>query len=161
MIIDTSNIQIICIFQKNLYLSNRVSTHIININEGSHTKLIGYKCNCITNFKALQVSKKKLRYVWLKNSLYTNLTFARSMWQIISNKQFNCSIEKNNPIGISFITNKVDINRKVYEVYYCYSYKFEKQYKFKEVIWGRKYIIYNMKNYNTVIQEFFSSEIII
>lgn len=89
------------------------------------------------------------------------MTFARSMWQIVSNKQFNYNIKKNNPIGISFITNKIDIDRQIYELYYCYYHKFEKEYKFHEIIWGRKYIINNLSNYSTVIQEFFSPEIII
>jgi len=89
------------------------------------------------------------------------MTFARSMWQIISNKQFNYNIKKDNPIGISFVNNKVDIYRKIHELYYCYHYKFEKQNQFYEVIWGRKYIIRNLDNYSTVIQEFFSPEIII
>ena len=83
------------------------------------------------------------------------------MWQIMNTKQFHYNVKKNNPIGISFINNKVDIYRKIYELYYCYCYKFEKQNQFNGVIWGRKYIIKNLDNYSTVIQEFFSPEIII
>lgn len=83
------------------------------------------------------------------------------MWQIVSNEQFNYNIKKDNPIGISFISNKVDIYRKIYELYYCYHYKLEKSNQFDKVLWGRKYIIKNLDNYSTVIQEFFSPEIII
>lgn len=159
MLMNTINIQIICIFRRNVYLSNQILPSIINLNEGSHTKLIGYKCNCIAKLKALQVSRKKIRYVWLKNSLYTNMTFARSLWLIISNKAFQYNVRENNPIGISFITNKVDIQRDIYEMYYCYYHKFEEQYQFNGILWGRKYIINNLENYSTIIQEFFSPEI--
>jgi len=59
MLINNINIQIICIIKKRSSLSNKVSTKIISLNEGSHTKLIGYKSNCITKFRSLQISKKK------------------------------------------------------------------------------------------------------
>lgn len=59
MLINNINLQIICIIQKNPYFSDQISTKIINLNEGSHTKFIGYKCNCITKLRALQISKKK------------------------------------------------------------------------------------------------------
>lgn len=60
MLFNINEIQIICIFQQNKsYFSNKVLTKIITMNEGSHTKFIGYKCNCITQLKPLQQAKKK------------------------------------------------------------------------------------------------------
>lgn len=59
MLINNINIQIICIVRKRSSLPDKVSAKIISLNEGSHTKLIGYKSNCITKFKSLQISKKK------------------------------------------------------------------------------------------------------
>ena len=160
----TSNInsmQIICIFQKNkIHLSRQISTKIVALNEGSHTKFIGYKYNCITKLKILQKSQKKIRYVWLRDSLYTNITFARSIWYVIDNEKFNINICHNKPIGLSFTKNRIDIHRNIYEIYYCYSHEFQKIFGFNKCIWGRKYIIYNFKNYSTVIQEFFSPDII-
>ena len=60
MLFNINEIQIICIFQKNkTYFSNQISTKVVTINEGSHTKFIGYKSNCITKLQPLQKSKKK------------------------------------------------------------------------------------------------------
>lgn len=160
MICNINGIQIICIFQKNkIHLSKRISTKIITLNEGSHTKLIGYKYNCITKLKVLQKSQKKMRYVWLDNSLYTSITFARSIWYIINHRTLNINVTNNYPVGLSFTKNKIDIHRNIYEIYYCYSQELQQIFKFHKGIWGRKYIIYNFKNYSTVIQEFFSPNI--
>lgn len=89
------------------------------------------------------------------------MTFARSTWHIINHKNFKYKISQHHPVGISFIRNKVDIHRKIYEIYYCYYYRVEHVNKLNEIVWGRKYIIHSFKNYNAIIQEFFSPEIII
>nr|YP_009395329.1 hypothetical protein [Polysiphonia infestans]ARW64309.1 hypothetical protein [Polysiphonia infestans] len=153
-----NQIQIICIFQKNkIPMSNKILNKITFLNEGSHTKLICYKSGYVTRLKTLQKSQQKIRYVWLKNSLYTNMTFARSIWYIINEKNFIRNIRNNYPIGLSFTQNQIDIHRKIYEMYYCYC----KKITLHKGIWGRKYIIYNFRNYSTVIQEFFLTEIIV
>nr|QVQ56696.1 hypothetical protein [Erythrocystis saccata] len=155
-------IQIICIFQKNkIHLSKKISTKFITLNEGSHTKLIGYKHNCVTKLQVLHKSQKKIRYVWLSNSLYTNMTFARSIWCVINYRNFNINIKNSNPIGLSFTQNKIDINRNIYEIYYCYSKELQEKFGLNKNIWGRKYIICNLNNYSTVIQEFFSPNVIL
>jgi len=147
--------------KKKIHLSTKISTKIVTLNEGSHTKLLSYKSNRITKLKTFQKSQQKIRYVWLQNSLYTNMTFARSIWYIINTKNFKSNINNNNPIGLSLIKNKIDIHRNIYEIYYCYCYEFQKLIGFSHGIWGRKYIINNFNNYSTVIQEFFSPEIIL
>lgn len=133
--------------------------------QGSHTKLIQYKVNSLTNIKSLQRNElsleKKLRYVWLKNSLYTNITFARSLWHLIDKNNIIENMKNNNPIGLSLIKYQIDINKKVHEIYYCYCKEFENILKIKKPIWGRKYTIINSNNFNIIIQEFFSPDIIL
>nr|YP_009399866.1 hypothetical protein [Tolypiocladia glomerulata]ARW69685.1 hypothetical protein [Tolypiocladia glomerulata] len=150
----------ICIFQKNsIYISEVIGNKFIYINDGSHTKLIQHKFNFITKIKSLQQQgkfKKKIRYVWLENSLHKNITFARSLWTIINQKSFYNNIKKNYPIGLSFIESKIDITRDIQEIYYSYCNEFEKILQFKGTIWGRKYILHSNNNYTTIIQEFFS-----
>nr|YP_009395533.1 hypothetical protein [Vertebrata isogona]ARW64571.1 hypothetical protein [Vertebrata isogona] len=133
---------------------------------GSHTKLIQYKVNSTTNIESLQrntsnVEKKKLRYVWLKNSLYTNITFARSLWNLIDQNNIIKKMKNNNPLGLSLIKHQIDINKNVHELYYCYCKEFENILQIKKPIWGRKYTIVNSNNYNIIIQEFFSPDIVL
>nr|YP_009396554.1 hypothetical protein [Vertebrata australis]ARW65740.1 hypothetical protein [Vertebrata australis] len=138
---------------------------ITSLYEGSHTRLIQYQASSIINIASLQrknyhIEKKKLRYVWLKNSLYTNITFARSLWNLIKKANIIKNIEKNSPIGLSFIKYQLDIHKKFHEIYYCYCKDFENILAIKKPIWGRKYTIINSNNYNVIIQEFFSQDII-
>nr|YP_009395737.1 hypothetical protein [Herposiphonia versicolor]ARW64717.1 hypothetical protein [Herposiphonia versicolor] len=140
----------------------------IIISEGSHTRLINYKKKDTTKLQVFQYQehkihkpKRKIRYVWLETSIYTKMTFARSLWKI---KQEDMDIQKINrqsPIGNSFINNKIDINKNIIELQYCYCKNFEKSIKSKEIILGKKYELnYNNKS-NIIIQEFFSLNIFI
>nr|YP_009122256.1 hypothetical protein [Vertebrata lanosa]AJH66014.1 hypothetical protein [Vertebrata lanosa] len=89
------------------------------------------------------------------------MTFARSLWKLINKRAIINKIKDHRPIGLSFIEYQIDINKKVHEIYYCYCKDFENILKIKKPIWGRRYKILNSKNYNIVIQEFFSPGIIL
>nr|YP_009393872.1 hypothetical protein [Polysiphonia sertularioides]ARW62434.1 hypothetical protein [Polysiphonia sertularioides] len=168
MFFYTSKIKNICILQpRKLHLITKIPVKLIAINEGSHSKLINYKLNLITKVQILQVqepsikmNKQKTRYVWLKNSLYNNLTFARSLWTIKSKNQAEKNVFTDKPIGLLLIQKKIDMTRKIYDIYYSYCNQFNETEEIKKVVWGRKYKMYNNKIYEAIIQEFFSQKII-
>nr|YP_010619034.1 hypothetical protein PNW47_pgp148 [Pterosiphonia complanata]WAX03047.1 hypothetical protein [Pterosiphonia complanata] len=160
----------ICIFQLRYNkLNNNRTSHSLQtllkitvINEGSHTRLIQYLTNQDTKIKLLQQNEKKLtiierriRYVWLETSTYTKITFARSLWKIKKKDFNNNKIQRNLPIGQSFIQSKIDINKEINELYYCYC----KELRSQEAIWGRKYKLNYEDNSSILIQEFFSKKI--
>nr|AZL88039.1 hypothetical protein [Harveyella mirabilis] len=139
---------------------------LILINEGSYTKIIQYFNNKKIKINILQKYynqsnkiNRNIRYVWLETSIYTILTFAKSLWLIVNNQELIKSIKKNFSIGLSFIDNQIDIYKNIYEIYYCYSQKFEKQLNFKGVIFGKKYTLYYKDCSFITIQEFFSPNI--
>nr|YP_009394494.1 hypothetical protein [Vertebrata thuyoides]ARW63056.1 hypothetical protein [Vertebrata thuyoides] len=165
MILYNIKIKTICIIStKRINKLIKKPIKITALYDGSHTKLIQYKIGSIINVNSLERKeiyvKKKLRYVWLTSSLYTNITFARSLWNILNNKNIIKDLENNSPIGLSFIKNQIDISKKFHEIYYCYCKDFESILKLKKPIWGRKYTIINSNNYKVLIQEFFSPDII-
>nr|YP_009395120.1 hypothetical protein [Bryothamnion seaforthii]ARW63888.1 hypothetical protein [Bryothamnion seaforthii] len=139
---------------------------LILINEGSLTNNIQYLSNSKICIKALQKGYKKyndknriIRYVWMETSIYTSLIFARSLWILTCNNLSLININSNHPIGLSFITRQIDIYKEMHEIYYGYCQKIEKEIRFKEPIWGRKYTLrYKGESYIT-IQEFFSPRI--
>nr|ARW64923.1 hypothetical protein [Polysiphonia sertularioides] len=164
MSFQKTKINTICIFRLNKVPSsmiNNMKIRITTLNEGSHTRLIQYKMNSSIRISILQRGIKRIRYVWLGTHLYKNITFARSLWKIARNYNEENAQAKNQPIGISFIRNKLDIHKYIYELYYCYGKEFEKNVKFRSFFWGRKYIIYQMSNKKLIIQEFFSTSIIL
>nr|ARW60553.1 hypothetical protein [Polysiphonia sp.] len=139
---------------------------LITINEGSHTRLIHYLNNNRINTKVLQQKEEKIehinrriRYVWLETSIYTKMTFARSLWQI-KQKELNIKkLKRQSPIGQSFINQQIDTKKYIHELYYCHCQDFEKKLRSKKPIWGRKYKLnYENKSY-ILIQEFFTPEI--
>lgn len=130
-------------------------------NEGSHTRLIQYKTSSYARISVLQKNNKKVRYVWLGASLYKNITFARSLWKLNESHTNDKKYLIDKPIGLSFITNKNDIHKNIYETYYCHCNKFERKLKLKSHIWGRKYIICERKKQRIIVQEFFSAQIIL
>nr|YP_010618839.1 hypothetical protein PN064_pgp151 [Deltalsia parasitica]WAX02852.1 hypothetical protein [Deltalsia parasitica] len=146
--------------------SIEISLKIAIINEGSHTRLIKYLTNQKVEIQLLQQNEKKLttvhrriRYVWLETSAYTKITFARSLW-IIKEKELNTNkIKRNVPIGQSFINYKIDTQKEINELYYCYCKELEKQLRSKQAIWGRKYRLNCEKNSSILIQEFFSKKL--
>nr|YP_009396350.1 hypothetical protein [Polysiphonia scopulorum]ARW65536.1 hypothetical protein [Polysiphonia scopulorum] len=153
----------ICILQekkiKNLtYIKPIIK--IITDNEGSHTRVINYLSKTDTTIKTSQLKdrniKRRIRYVWLETSLYTNITFARSLWNIQNNKSILKQQNNYMPIGQLFIKNKSDIHKEINEIYICYCKDLEKKLKFSGIIWGRKYILNQKNNSYVMIQEFFS-----
>ena len=155
-----TTINAVCILKINKIpssIKNLIS--ITTVNEGSHTRLIQYTINSPTKISILQKSKKKIRYVWLGTYLYKNITFARSLWKIPENCDSNKKSIINKPIGLSFIKNKIDIHKYIYELYYCHCNKFEEELESKKPLWGRKYIIYKLNKQNVIIQEFFSTKL--
>nr|YP_010619808.1 hypothetical protein PNW48_pgp150 [Symphyocladia marchantioides]WAX03821.1 hypothetical protein [Symphyocladia marchantioides] len=163
----------ICIFQlQDHKLINtkskpiEISMKIAVMNEGSHTRLIQYLTNQKIKIQLLQQNEKKLtkiqrriRYVWLETSAYTNITFARSLWKIQYRELNTNQIKRNLPIGQSFIDSKIDINKEINELYYCYCKALEKELRSKQAVWGRKYKLHYEKHSSILIQEFFSKEL--
>ena len=165
----------ICIFPMNRinYLADKlpesiiIQVKLILVNDGSHTRTIQYITSQTTNIQIAQNYYKKstkisrqIRCVWLETSIYTKLTFARSLWTILSNNIDIKTIQKKSPIGQSFIENKIDIYKDLHEIYYGYCKDFEKTLKFKKPIWGRKYTLYYKNQSHITIQEFFSPNVI-
>ena len=133
-------------------------------NEGSHTRLISYLHNIDTLIKISQIqkrTKREIRYVWLETSLYTNITFARSLWIIYTNQVLIKKSDKTIAIGQLFIKNKSDIHKNLIELYLCYCKDIEKKLKFSGIIWGRKYILDQKYSSSIVIQEFFSPNLML
>nr|YP_010851171.1 hypothetical protein Ycf21 [Aphanocladia delicatula]WGH14174.1 hypothetical protein Ycf21 [Aphanocladia delicatula] len=164
----------ICVvsLKQNNFITNKKSnsikilTKIIVINEGSHTRLIQYLTNEEIKIKILQQNEKKnqkvhrrIRYVWLETSIYTKMTFARSLWTIKEKDLQINKIKRNLPIGQSFITTKIDINKYINEFHYFYCKDLEKELRSKKAIWGRKYKLKYEHNSCILIQEFFSPKI--
>lgn len=165
-----NNFHFICIVQEK---KEKNSTHLepkiksINKNEGSHTRVINYLSTIETNIKVLQLKnfkqrnrKREIRYVWLETSVYTNITFARSLWTMQTNKNFIEKLEKKVAIGPLFINNRSDIHKEIIESYVCYCKDLEKKLRFSGIIWGRKYTLGEKNNPHIVIQEFFSPNLI-
>nr|YP_010619419.1 hypothetical protein PN189_pgp151 [Xiphosiphonia pinnulata]WAX03432.1 hypothetical protein [Xiphosiphonia pinnulata] len=146
--------------------SIEISLKIAVINEGSHTRLIQYLTNQKIKIQLLQQNEKKLtkihrriRYVWLETSVYTKITFARSLWTI-KEKEFKTNkIKRDLPIGQSFINSKIDTQKEINELYYCYCKNLEKELRSKQAIWGRKYNLNYENNSSILIQEFFSKKL--
>nr|YP_009391801.1 hypothetical protein [Acrosorium ciliolatum]ARW59945.1 hypothetical protein [Acrosorium ciliolatum] len=140
-----------------------VKWQLILTNEGSFTKALNaltgkkikVKMSQKYNYKSKHINRN-IRCVWLENSLYTKLTFARSLWLFIYSNDINIELIKNKPIGNSFIENKIDIYRNIHEIYYGYSEYLEKNFIINQGIWGRKYTLYYNYNSYITIQEFFS-----
>nr|YP_010619614.1 hypothetical protein PN023_pgp150 [Tayloriella tenebrosa]WAX03627.1 hypothetical protein [Tayloriella tenebrosa] len=164
----------ICIsqLQNNKLINSKISNplktslKIAMLNEGSHTRLIQYLTNKKIKIQLLQQSEKKLikiqrriRYVWLETSAYTKITFARSLWTIKEQELNTNKIKKNLPIGQSFIHSKIDTQKEINELYYCYCKDLEQKLKSKQAIWGRKYKLNYEKNSSILIQEFFSKKL--
>nr|YP_009398201.1 hypothetical protein [Thaumatella adunca]ARW67387.1 hypothetical protein [Thaumatella adunca] len=165
----------ICILPINRikYLTNKlpesimIQVKLILINDGSYTRTIQYITSHTTKIKISQKYYKKsvkinrqIRCVWLETSMYTKLTFARSLWTLISNNIYRETIKNKSPIGQSFIENQIDIYKDLHEIYYSYCKDLEKTLKFRDPIWGRKYTLYYKNQSYVTIQEFFSPKII-
>nr|QCI07961.1 hypothetical protein [Plumaria plumosa] len=140
---------------------------IILTNEGSFTltldSLTYTKTRIKMSQKKYEISShitRSIRCVWLENTIYTKLTFARSLW-LLTYKDLQC-IEKYNyqPIGQSFIESKTDIYKQIHEIYYGHCQYLEKYFKTDKPIWGRKYTLYYKNISYTTIQEFFSPNLI-
>nr|YP_009397796.1 hypothetical protein [Sonderella linearis]ARW66982.1 hypothetical protein [Sonderella linearis] len=139
---------------------------MILINTGSFTQTI----ISLTGQKIIiQASQKKynqykqiskiIRCVWLETTLYTKITFARSLWILLHNIRTHNIINIKKAMGQSLIKYKIDTYKQIHELYYAYSKNIERQFKHKHNLWGRKYTLYyDNKSYIT-IQEFFSPKI--
>lgn len=161
-----NNFHFICVIQEkkeknSIYIETKIRS--INKNEGSHTRAINYLSKIETNINVSQLKnfrqrnrKREIRYVWLETSVYTNITFARSLWTIQTNRRFIEKLEKKIAIGPLFIKNRSDIHKEIIESYVCYCKDLEKKLRFNGIIWGRKYTLGQKNNPNIVIQEFFS-----
>jgi len=99
---------------------------------------------------------RNIRCIWLENSIYTKLLFARSIWVLNYIDTIDKKVSNYSPLGISIIQSQIDIHKKTHEIYYGYCQYLEKKFQYNNPIWGRKYTLYyNNKSYVT-IQEFFS-----
>nr|QCI08730.1 hypothetical protein [Sphondylothamnion multifidum] len=145
-----------------------IEWQMILINEGSFTKNL----HCLTNKKTSIIMQQKynhnfyktttrnIRCVWLENSIYTKLTFARSLWMFTYKDSIYKQLNINQPIGQLLIESKIDIYKQIQEIYFGYCQYLEQSFDIAEPIWGRRYILYyNYKAY-AIIQEFFSPNII-
>jgi len=128
---------------------------IILLNDGSLTQTLHYLTK--TNVKLSIFQKNKyLRCIWLENSIYTKLVFARSLWQL--NQRYLPSFINSKALGRNFIQSQVEIYKKINEIYYGYS--LTKKIGYQKPIWGRKYTLYYKNIMIITIQEFFSPSII-
>lgn len=141
---------------------------IILINEGSFTQNLNYiSGNKIKitmqqkyNYNFYNNEINNIRYVWLENSIYTKLTFARSLWIFKYKDNLYHQLKINKPIGSLLINNEKDIYKNVYEIYYGYCQFIEKYFEINQPIWGRKSILHSNDKAYANIQEFFSPHII-
>jgi len=140
-----------------------IEWQIILINEGSFTQNL---CCLTGKYPSIKIYEKftnlsnnnykNIRCIWLENSIYTKLLFARSIWILNDTNNANININNYLPLGKSIIESKVDIKKKIHEIYYGHCEYLEKQLNYNKPLWGRKYTLYyNEKSYIRV-QEFFS-----
>lgn len=160
----------ICVIKKNRIknLQNKLSIQwqIILMNEGSFTKTLHYLTNNIIKTKTLQkqysipeIMSRNIRCAWLETEIYTQLTFARSLWRFLLNNTIYKTISNNKAIGQLLIENQIDIYKDIHEIYYGYCKNLELQFKSIKPLWGRKYTLYYNKIFFVTIQEFFSPSI--
>nr|ARW63673.1 hypothetical protein [Chondria sp. (in: red algae)] len=143
----------------------KTTLDIILISEGSLTRSIEYLTSNTVyiqksekeNYK-LSFQKQKMRSVWMGTCIYSQLTFARSLWMTIDKKRSGFTSKL--PIGKSFIKHRLDIHKTIHELYYGYGQLMNIPHMYKQPIWGRKYTLYYKDKYYITIQEFFSPEII-
>lgn len=158
--------------QKNFYnkLSHfiPINWQIILFNEGSLTEILNYLNGKSVILKMHQnknntyQNNRYIRSIWIENSLYNKMIFARSIWQfkyINYNKQED-QLNYNIPIGKSIINNKMDVYKQIHEIYYGYSIELENKFNYNRGIWGRKYTLHYNNILFITIQEFFSPNII-
>nr|ARW68247.1 hypothetical protein [Chondria sp. (in: red algae)] len=146
----------------------KINIILILISEGSLTRSIEYLTKNIVYIQKsqkedykLNFQERKIRSVWMGTYLYTQLTFARSLWITIYNKKIKIINQLSKlPIGKSFIKYELDILKTIHELYYGYNQFIDKSYIQHRPIWGRKYTIHYKNKYYITIQEFFSHEII-
>nr|YP_009391388.1 hypothetical protein [Platysiphonia delicata]ARW59532.1 hypothetical protein [Platysiphonia delicata] len=144
-----------------------VGWQIILINEGSLTSTLNMleneemKINVVQKkYRVSNKKEKKVRAIWMENSIYSKLMFAKSLWTLTYVNENEYQLELKKPLGTSFIQSEIDIYKSVCEIYYGYCKYLEKKMNYKGPIWGRKCIIhYENKNLIT-IQEFFSPGIL-
>ncbi len=157
----------VLLLQNNKQVNNYLNPSKINlaqlilINEGSHTRFIGYLNNDEINIQVSQHyqtnrQNRTIRYIWLETSVYTKITFARSLWIIKEKNTSLKQIKRNIAIGKSFIQEEIDINKKVIEIQYYYCKDMEKYLRSKQPIIGKKYKLNYNNEFNIIIQEFFS-----
>nr|YP_009398849.1 hypothetical protein [Cliftonaea pectinata]ARW68077.1 hypothetical protein [Cliftonaea pectinata] len=141
-----------------------IQWQIVLINEGSFTQIKSYFTNKISHIKfinkKLNLSKRYIRCIWLLDTIYTKTIFARSIWLIMHHITLKVNREIQ-PIGISFINKEIDIYKNIHEIYYVYSKNLENNHKLNTIFWGRKYTLNYRKKSYTIIQEFFSSNLLI
>nr|YP_009391186.1 hypothetical protein [Dipterocladia arabiensis]ARW59330.1 hypothetical protein [Dipterocladia arabiensis] len=140
---------------------------LILTNDGSFTQIVNYLDNKSVKLRMLQkynqTSKqihRNLRCIWLENSIYTKLIFARSIWLFKYIDKTDYNIKGNQPIGNSLINSQIDIYKNIHEIYYGYSQEFENKFNQKYPLWGRKYTLYYKNKSYITIQEYFSPQII-
>lgn len=140
---------------------------IILINEGSFTLTLDSLTHTKTKTKMYQKKyeisphiTRNIRCVWLETTIYTKLTFARSLWLLTYKDLSNIDKFSYQPIGQSLIDSKTDIYKQIHEIYYGHCEYLEKYFKTDKPIWGRKYTLYYNNISYTTIQEFFSPNLI-
>nr|QCI04798.1 hypothetical protein [Bornetia secundiflora] len=146
-----------------------IQWQLVLINEGSFTQNL----NCLTGMKTQIIIQQKfnfsqshnknirnIRCIWLETSIYTKLTFARSLWFFTGIDQIYVKLNQKKPIGNLFIKSQADIHKFVQEIYYGYCKYLEKSFNIPRPIWGRKCLLYYQGQTYAIIQEFFSPYIL-
>nr|QCI08862.1 hypothetical protein [Wrangelia sp.] len=140
---------------------------IIIFNNGSFTQNLQYLTHNTINLRYYQKTsftvKKRLynmRCVWLENTIYSNLTFARSIWILVYYNPLYMSLQTFNPIGYNLVNSKIDIYKKIINIYYGYCHYIEEKFIKNQACWGRKYTLYYKNQSYITVQEFFSPKII-
>ena len=145
-----------------------IQWQIILLNDGSLTEVLNYLNEKQITFNMFQKNNyainnnRYLRYIWMEDNIYTKMMFAESLWQFkyINNNKEEDTLKYNIPIGKLIINTKVDIYKKIHEIYYGYSIKLENKLNYHQPIWGRKYTLYYKNQLFITIKEFFSPGII-
>lgn len=155
-------------FYRKLFNFIPTKWQLILFNEGSLTEILNYLNGQQVILKMYQKknytykNNRYIRSIWIENSLYTKMIFARSLWQfkyINYNKQenkLNCNI----PVGKSIINNEIDVYKQIHQIYYGYSIELENKFNYNRGIWGRKYTLHYNNILFITIQEFFSPNIL-
>ena len=144
------------------YNISKIQLQITLAGLGSLTRYYQYLSSKSTWVSKLQsenskkvLESRKIRCVWIKQNLYTQIAFARSLWKTIFSTSNQFGKISQLPIGISLIKNKEDTKRIIHEIYYGYCKTIESMNSNTIMLSGRKCTLYYKNRHYITIQEFF------